>query len=208
MKASLGLREIERRAWLRTFEHGLWDIAIGCLLLSFGLSILTQVYWVAVIWVPLAVPGLRDLARRLVVPRLGHVTFRRKRQRSTFRIQIILTVLVVAGLAMFLLTGWSTRAGAPAAVAWIQSHILAVIGLVWGGALVAAGWAADYPRLYAYGAILFGTLLGSDLGLAYNMGEGLVGVGAVIAGIGILLLLRFVLRYPRSSAREVEDDSG
>jgi len=206
MRASFGLREIERRSWLRTFEHGLWDIAVGCLLLAFGVSILTEFYWISAIWVPLAVPGLRDLARRLIVPRLGHVTFRRRRQRSIVRIQIILTVLAVAGLGMFLLTGWSTRAGAPAAVAWLRSHMLVVIGLIWGGALVAAGWAADYPRLYAYGAILFGTLLGSDLGLGYNMGEALVGVGALVAGIGILLLLRFVLRYPRSLGPE--DDRG
>jgi len=84
--------------------------------------------------------------------------------------------------------------------------MLAVIGLVWGSALVAAGWAADYPRLYAYGAILFGTLLGSDLGLAYNLGEALVGVGALVAGIGIVLLLRFVRRYPRSREQEVARD--
>jgi len=206
MRASLGLREIERRAWLRTFEHGLWDIAVGCLLLAFGASILTGLYWISAICVPLALPGLRNLARRLVLPRLGHVTFRRKRQRSIVRIQIILTVLAVAGLGMFLLTAWSTRAGAPPAVAWLRSHMLAVIGLVWGSALVAAGWAADYPRLYAYGAILFGTLLGSDLGLAYNLGEALVGVGALVAGIGIVLLLRFVRRYPRSREQEVARD--
>lgn len=29
MKGSTGLKEIEKRVWLRSFEHGLWDIAIG-----------------------------------------------------------------------------------------------------------------------------------------------------------------------------------
>ena len=203
MKASLALRDIERRAWLRTFEHGLWDIAVGLLLLLFGVSILTELYWIPAVWVPLAVPGLRDLATRLVVPRLGHVSFRRKRQRSTLRVRIILTVLAAAGLGMFLLVGWSTRAEAPMVVTWVRSHMLAVIGLVWGAALIAAGWSADYPRLYLYGTMVFGTMLGSDLGCAYDMGEALVGVGALIAGIGAVLLARFVRRYPRNPNQEV-----
>jgi hypothetical protein len=207
MRARLGLREIERKAWLRTFEHGLWDIAVGVLLLSFGISILTGLYWMAAIWVPLVVPGLRDLARRLVIPRLGHVTFRRRRTRSTFRIQIVLTALAVAGLGMFLLTSWSTRADAPAAITWLRTHMLAMIGLIWGSGLVAAGWAADFPRLYIYGALLLGVLLGSDLGLDYHMGQALTGVGSLIAAVGLGLLVRFVRQYPRQPSEEPEAGS-
>lgn len=29
MSRRLALRELEKKAWLRTFEHGLWDIGIG-----------------------------------------------------------------------------------------------------------------------------------------------------------------------------------
>jgi hypothetical protein len=208
MRVRLGLREIERKAWLRTFEHGLWDLAVGLLILSFGISILTQFYWMTAIWVPLGVPIFRDLAKRLVVPRLGHVTFRRRRQRSIFRIQIILALLAVGGLGMFLLTNWSTRANAPVVVQWVRSHMLAVIGAVWGGGLVAAGWGADYPRLYVYGVFLFGVLLGSDLGLAYNMGEGLAAVGSLIALVGAGLFVRFLWKYPRHPGSTSEETHG
>lgn len=201
---SVRLRDIERRAWLRTFEHGLWDIAIGALLLFFGLSILSGFYWMAGVWVPVAVPGLRNLAQRLVVPRLGHVTFNVHRQRSTGRIQILLSALAVAGLGMFLLTSWSTRADAPIVVTWVRAHMLAVIGLIWGSALAAAAWVADYPRLYAYGLLLFAVLLASDLGLDYGMGSGLTAVGGAITLLGVGLLVRFVRRYPRH--RSEEDD--
>jgi len=109
MRASLGLRDIERRAWSHTFEHGLWDIAIGSLLLGFGVSILTEIYRISAIWVPPAFPGLRDLAKWLVLPHLGH---------------------------------------------------------------------------------------------ADDVGEALVGVGALIAAIGIVLLLRFVRRCPRTLGPE------
>jgi len=208
MGARLGLREIERKAWLRTFEHGLWDLAVGLLILSFGIGILTGLYWMTAIWVPLAVPVFRDLAKRLIVPRLGHVTFRRKRQRSTFRVQIVLTALAVAGLAMFLLTSWSTRGDAPSALRWMRTHMLAVIGLIWGSGLVAGGWAADFPRLYVYGALLFSVLLGSDLGLSYNMGEGLAGIGSLITLVGLGLFVRFLRKYLRRPEPSFEEGEG
>jgi len=198
------LRDIERKAWLQTFEHGLWDIAIGLLWLSIGVSILTGYVWMTPIWVAVALPSLQQSMRRLIVPRIGHVAFRKRRQRSTARITAILTVTALLGVVFFFLTSWSTQANAPRAILWLRSHMLAVIALIWGGALAIAGWAADFPRLFLYGAVLFGVLLGADLGLPYDMGESLLGVGALITAVGLILLLRFHRRYP---AHEQEEDA-
>lgn len=191
------LREIERKAWLQTFEHGLWDVAVGLLWLSFGVSILTGFAWMTPIWVAVALPSLQQSMRRLIIPRIGHATFKTRRRRSITRITVILTILAALGAVMFFLVSWATQPDAPAAIAWLQSHMLAVIALIWGGALVVAGWAADFHRLYGYGLVLFGVLLGSDLGLPYRMGEALLGVGALITVIGVFLFLRFVWRHPR-----------
>jgi hypothetical protein len=208
MEGRFGLREIERKAWLRTFDHGLWDIAIGLVLLSFGAAILTGFYWLSPVWVAVLVPSMRDLARRVIVPRIGHVTFKKRRQRSTTRIQLVLFVLALAGGGMFLFIAWSTRGAAPEWVGWIRSHFLIVIGLIWGSALVAGGWAADFPRLHAYGALVFLTLLVSDLTAGYNLGHALVAVGGAIALAGIALLIRFVRRYPRHPIEGGEADDG
>ena len=203
-----GLRQIERKAWLRTFEHGLWDIAIGLVLLSFGASILSGLYWLSPIWVAALIPSMRDLARRLIIPRIGHVTFEKRRQRSTARISLVLFVLALAGGGMFLFTAWSTQGAAPEWVGWIRSHFLIVIGLIWGGALVAGGWAADFPRLHAYGALVFLTLLGSDLSAGYNLGHALTAVGGLITLIGVGLFVRFVKRYPRQPIEEIGEAGG
>ncbi len=201
MKDRAGLREIEKRVWLRTFEHGLWDIAIGLLLLSFGLSIVTGFYWLSPIWVAIALPSMRDLARRLIVPRIGHATFKKRRQRSITRVVGILSVLALAGGGMLAFTNLATRDTAPQWMSWVRSHFVIVIGLIWGGALAVAGWAVDLPRLYAYGTLLFAALVAVDLSTTgYHLGHALIGVGGLIALVGIVLFVRFIRRYPRHPA--------
>jgi len=197
MIASPSLKELERRVWLRTFEHGLWDAAIGLLLLSFGAGILTGFYWLSAIVVPVGLPAMRELARRAIVPRIGQVLFRGRRKRSIARVQMILGALVLLGAGMFAFTGIATRDTAPEWMTWVRSHFVIVIGLIWGGALAVAGWAVDLPRFYAYGALLLGALIGVDLfTTGYHLGHALVAVGGLIALVGIGLFVRFLRRYP------------
>ncbi len=61
MTNRLALREIEKKAWFRTFEHGTWDIGIGSLFLAFGLSILVDFAALSAIWVA-ALEGSRPRA--------------------------------------------------------------------------------------------------------------------------------------------------
>jgi len=207
MVASPSLKELERRVWLRTFEHGLWDVAIGLLLLSFGVGILTEFYWLSAIVVPVGLPAMRDLARRAIVPRIGQATFRSRRKRNIVRVQLILGALALAGLGMFAFTGLATRDAAPEWMASIRAHFVIVIGLIWGGALAVAGWAVDLPRLYAYGAALLGALVGVDLAsTGYHLGHALAAVGGLIALVGVGLFVRFLRRYPRH-VDPVEEDT-
>jgi uncharacterized membrane protein SirB2 len=209
VSASPSLKELERRVWLQTFEHGLWDVAIGLLLLSFGIGILTKVYWISAILVPAGLPAMRDLARRLIVPRIGQAMFRGRQKRSIVRVQLILAALALVGVGMFAFTGMATREAAPEWMTWIRSHFVIVIGLIWGGALALAGWAVDLPRLYAYGAALLGALVAVDLATTgYHLGHALVAVGGLIMLVGLGLFVRFIRRYPAQPTPIEEEDDG
>ena len=102
MSSRLKLREIEKKAWLKTFEHGLWDIGIGSMFLMFGISILAHFPAIAAIWVGGFMPGLREIGRKLVVPRIGHVHFRERRQRARGRLTGILATTSAIGVLFFL----------------------------------------------------------------------------------------------------------
>jgi|GEM_PF-727846 len=200
------LRAIEKRAWLRTFEHGMWDVGIGSIFLLFGLSIITEFPALAAIWVASFYPALRQTGRKLVVPRVGQAQFRGRRKRAMANTTWILTGVAVMGLGTFLFMFWqSSAAETPAWVEWITQHFVIFIGLIWGGALAVSAWILHFPRLYAYGALMFGSLLVTDLIEGYHLGISLTIVGGIILVTGLLLLLRFIRKYPKQDLTESEN---
>jgi hypothetical protein len=192
-----GLAGVERRAWLRFFEDGIWDVAIGFCLIGFGLPVLFDVPYLAAIGSVLAIILLSEVKRRLNEPRIGRAHFAPRRQMQAQRINILLAALVVIGGLTFLLFTWSVAGTPPDWVEAITSHFVLLLGLVWGLSLALAGWAVKFRRLIFYGALLAGSLLASDLAGGLTLGLALCADGAVILGIGLVFLVRFVRRYPR-----------
>ena len=202
------LRELEKKAWLRTFEHGLWDMGIGSMFLMFGVTILLDIPALAAIWVAALMPAFREIGRKLVVPRIGHVQFRERRKLAKGRFRGVLTVVMLLGLVFFAFFTWFSRGTAPSWAQWIADHFILFIGLVWGGALAVTGKLVDFPRLFAYGALIFGSLAITDSINGYHLGISLSLAGGIILLTGIVLFARFMRRYPKldESIREMSDE--
>ena len=197
MTNRLALREIEKKAWFRTFEHGMWDIALGSMFMMFGLSILVDFAALTAIWVAALLPGCLQAGRRLVVPRIGHVQFRARRKQAKGRLTGVLTATALMGLVAFMFMAWILKGDAPAWAQWISQHFVIFIGLIWGGALAVTGWLVDFHRLYAYGGLMFASLLITDSVEGYHLGFSLTIVGGLILLAGVILLIRFIRRYPK-----------
>jgi hypothetical protein len=206
MKDRPALREIEKRAWTRTFEHGMWDMVLGSMFLTFGVSILVSFPAVAGLWVVVLLPSFRELGRRVVLSRIGHVRFRGRRQRAKARVTGMLVALAVLGVAVFGLVMWaaSSKESLPAWGQWVAHHLIILIGLIWGGAMAVTAWLVDFPRLYGYGALIFASLVVTDFMPGYSLGITLVIAGGLILLAGIVLFVRFLRRYPRQDLSQTE----
>jgi len=206
MKPESTLEQVERGAWLRIFEDGIWDIALGLVLVAFGLSIITGMTAVVTGAVVTVLVSVGCVKRRITEPRLGRVRFRDRRRRQLQNISWLLAALSVVGVLVFLFITWTAQGAVPAWALAIRDHFLIVIALIWGGAVAFGGWLLNLPRFYAHGLIISSALIGSDLTDGYSLGVALLACGGLIVLFGLVLLIRFVRRYPRQSARGEADE--
>ena len=218
MSESMDLKALEKKAYRSTFQDGLWDLYLAGIMACLGiLGILpgmrddTGIWLVGYTVLIGSVLGLFILGKKFItVPRLGNVKFGGKRKRRKMILAGILSLTV-------LLNGWLVliTMGALEAPAWLRdfSHemtsrgIMDVLVPLFAGLFVtvALSLIAYFIEFYRgmYIALLFG--LGVFFDLFFNLPVVMI-VGAVLAAIpGLILLIRFIKRYPIQSGK-VEND--
>jgi hypothetical protein len=127
-------------------------------------------------------------------PRIGYIKFRGTRRKN---ITVILLGVFVLGLFAFFIFGRDQTT--PLAVT-IKDNFLIVIGFVWGGALASAAFILNVNRYFLYALLVFlGVALSDWIGA---LGLNLIIVGSGIIIVGILILRRFIRKYP------IVEDSG
>jgi hypothetical protein len=196
------LGAVERAAWLRTFEDGIWDIVLGLVLLGFGLSVVTGMTAVLASGIVAGLVIVGGIKRRVAEPRIGRVCFSARRRRQLGGVPWLLAALSAAGVLVLLFLLWTTRSAAPDWAVAIRDHFLIVIGVIWGGAAAFGGWWLELRRLYLYAALITAALVAADLGGGLSFATALLACGGAIALCGAGLLLRFLRRYPRRSAAD------
>lgn len=214
MSQTLGLKELERKAWKSTFSDGIWDIYLGLLLLNLGfITILNRSglpkaasYPFSLVYLLACVLVLWAGKKFITVPRLERVRFGEQRQklRNWGRAGLFLGVLVLAALILLFTVARSGAVAAAGLELWFPA-ILALITLLAGGL---AAFLTDFTRLYII-AILYtipfplvvyaDQLAGVDLALV-----GFTLPGVLIVLMGVVMLVRFLRAYPPAES-EVYD---
>ena len=191
--------DLERDAYQDSFSDGLIDLTIGLILA-----------WIGVIWLWIeSLPGLVGVVSavlawtllriraRVVEPRLGYVRWRAPRLKWERRQLLLLTGLVLAAFLLGNGVMFAIREGDTLEAQGIVPGLPAfVLGI---GACVAAA-KARFRRLWVYGVVLVGAAVVTILADA-NPGGSLLASGALICGVGGVLLTRFLHTHP---ARDVE----
>lgn len=204
MEQKVDLKRLERKAWTSFYNDGLGDIFLGCIILMFALApILGRIglgdFWSSAVFLPffaLVFIVLVLLRKRVVIPRIGLVSFGRARKRHLFKFNVIMLVVFSAGFILGLL---SLMGGVGRA--WVHNlRFIAIVLMCFG----LAGYFLGFIRLYIYGilvalAIPVGEWLWSNIGVPHHGFPVTFGFTAgVIIVTGIVLFLRMLSRNPET----------
>ena len=195
MSYELNMKEIERQVYLSYSEDGLVDIAIGVVITAWGLM-LTQEPSGLIGLLGLLGMGVWYFGKRLItIPRIGVIEPSPKMERKLSNLAIFLVVL---GLVVFAGILLSRAAGSLV----ISDYSLAILGLVLAGGVALVAYLLNAARIYLYAVILFASFAGGEI-LAKSVTTfdafalSVILGGALILLSGIIVLVRFMRKYPR-----------
>lgn len=207
MSERISLRETERRAFRATFQDGLWDVFLGCIMAQLAIAPLLSTrlgdFWSSAVFLPvwLLVCAVIWLVRKYVVtPRMGTFRFGRARTRRLMRYSLVMLAANVLALILGTVAAFN-----PGTVGSMPSIGLGVILLA---ALSLAAYFLDYPILYLYGVLLaLAPLVGEWLWrhkyVAHHGWPVTFGIAsATIILIGLYKFVRLLRRYPLPTPEE------
>jgi hypothetical protein len=210
MSTSIGIGNAQKRiVQLTNYEDGLWDILLGLVMLLLSIYPITRellgpelnlvLFLVAL---AILVIGLSAARRYISTPRLGYA---KQRRTPTTKLLVALMaglVLLTLGcvIATLLSPGWIPQISSSSTASWISDlavEIAVMFAMV--GLFSLLGYLFGVTRLFVYGWLLGGAYL---LSVALTRGQDvsfnlpLAIASGIIIGTGIVLLVRFIRKYP------------
>jgi hypothetical protein len=192
---AVDLQSLEGRAYASRWEDGLLELFAGTALLLVGVAWLTPLAGLGGIAPVLLIP-FWPLARRVVTePRAGYVEFsaaRRSRERKTHVNLVVLGAFafVLGVVAYFVMSGDVVERDG-----LIMMLVPTLPGLLLALGAIVVGWMLGLTRWFAFaGVLVLFALLGAYFDT--NPGVYMAAAGAVLAGAGLAMLVRFLRGHP------------
>lgn len=202
MSQKISLKGVERKAFSASYQDGLIDIFIGCVVLMFAiapfLSPALGDFWSSAIFLPfwgIVYLLLWALRNYVVRPRAGNVTYGSWRRSRLLKFNIF----AFAGGILALILGILSLVKFDVLPGWIHTARFSLLMLV--GFSVTA-YFLEFTRLYLYGALialspLVGEYLYATFAVPHHGFPITFGLTAVfILFTGLLLFVRFLRDHP------------
>lgn len=209
MSTQLNLQEIERKAYLSTYQDGLWDIYLGLVVMCMSIFIYRPAdgytptsILLALLFFFLAQSLYRVGKKYLTQPRLGQVQFGAIRQQKKATLAITLGVVVLLHVAFVAVTalGWlNPETGAKINEFFhirdlMTLTVAALASFLVGSAMMLMAYFSDFLRGY-YIAIMMS--LAVFLMIYLNQPIYPLIIGSLILLPGLIYLAQFLKRHPR-----------
>lgn len=193
MSSEINITEIERKAYMSYHEDGLVDIAIGIVILLWGIFLLTEPSGLIGLLGVLAFAIWYFGKRWITYPRTGVIQPSRKMEKRYRNLAIFLFVI---GLIAFggILIGRIY-------FAFPSNYTLSILGLVLAFGVALLAFLLNANRLYVYAGLIFiafaaGEALSANIASFDAFAVLVVIAGALILLSGLGILVRFLRKYP------------
>jgi len=200
MSEIINLKEIKRQVYLHYSEDGLVDLAIGFVIFGFGALLLADVP--ALIGILGLIPFLIWYLGKqyLTLPRVGSF---QPDQETRKRLSGFFIYLFTSGIGVLVLYLIAARSGSYQ----LSDYSLALFGFVLALAISTLGLLMKTNRMYYYAMLVF---LAMAIGETLNKTNDIVDyyllsviiAGSIIIFAGIIVLSRFLKKYPVVSLEE------
>jgi hypothetical protein len=187
---NIDLKSLERKAYMSYHQDGLWDIFLGMVLISWGISMGSAFSGLAGVWIVVLFPLFLTAKRWITFPRLGYAEFSRIRQAKT-RILILFTLTFLLGLLVMILL---TIGGSSGLREWLRSYFEIVFGTVVAGVLCVLAAIHLIKRLYFYAVLVFLVFSGAHW-YEFHLKYSFLAVGGIITFLGLVMLIQFMRNY-------------
>ncbi len=202
MSQKISLKQVERKAFESAFQHGLWDIFLGCIVLEFAIAPLLSRrlgdFWSSAIFLPfwgLVYFAIWLIKKYVITPRIGTVKFGSWRKARLMRFNVVMLALnaaafmlgIVALLNVSILPGWTHM---------VRFALVFLLGFS------IAAYLLGITRLYFYGLLvalspLVGEWLYANMRIPHHGFPITFGIATgIIILTGLVLFFRFLQDHP------------
>jgi hypothetical protein len=195
-------RHRDQEAYRYYLHDGLQDILVGLSLLFAGFYLSTDLSAALVaIWVVLWLPLWRSARKAIVAPRVHDTDVSPEQTARARRAGVFLIVIVAGSTLLAVVAGIGVLVGKETvlipewSISWLRQYLILALGLLAAVTLGVAAWLSGLNRLYAYAVVTLavfsaGYLIDAPIPLAAAV------IGGVVTLWGLVMLTRFVRRYP------------
>ena len=200
MSQERDFKKLQQRTYASFHQDGLIDMIIGWAIIGFGINMaLDSSAFLFLGWLPIVfyVP----IKNRVTVPRIGYVKFS---SSNSLILGIVLAVLLILLLGIFILLFAGPNLIPVQISEWFSEYYLLLFGGLLGLGFTGVALATGITRFYAYAVMVVLIIAG---GIWLNVPEAgyVIAAGLLIGVVGIILMVRFLRRYPMANESGINE---